>query len=78
MEDADEGAAPAFAGTLIVTGVASEGVNRALPGWQHLEARQLVAYHLDYQNKREEFVKAFLDHLVNWEFAATQLQKKAA
>ncbi len=35
--------------------------------WEH-------AYYLDYQNRRKDFVKAFLDHLVNWEFAASQLK----
>ncbi len=39
--------------------------------WEH-------AYYLDYQNRRADFVKAFVDHLANWEFAAHQLQKKAA
>jgi len=35
--------------------------------WEH-------AYYLDYQNRRKDFVEAFLNHLVNWEFAASQLQ----
>ena len=35
--------------------------------WEH-------AYYLDYQNRRKEFVQAFLDHLANWEFAASQLR----
>lgn len=35
--------------------------------WEH-------AYYLDYQNKRKEFVEVFLDHLVNWEFAQSQLK----
>jgi len=35
--------------------------------WEH-------AYYLDYQNRREEFITAFLDHLTNWEFAAEQLR----
>ena len=34
--------------------------------WEH-------AYYLDYQNRRKDFVQAFLDHLVNWEWAASQL-----
>ena len=35
--------------------------------WEH-------AYYLDYQNRRKDFVEAFLDHLVNWEFAESQLK----
>ena len=31
--------------------------------WEH-------AYYLDYQNARAAYVEAFLDRLVNWEFAA--------
>jgi Fe-Mn family superoxide dismutase len=34
--------------------------------WEH-------AYYLDFQNRRPDFVQAFLDHLVNWEFAAKNL-----
>jgi Fe-Mn family superoxide dismutase len=34
--------------------------------WEH-------AYYLDYQNERPKFVEAFLAHLVNWEFAAQNL-----
>ena len=34
--------------------------------WEH-------AYYLDYQNRRAEFVDAFLEHLVNWDFAAANL-----
>ena len=35
--------------------------------WEH-------AYYLDYQNRRKDFVQAFLEHLANWEFAASQLK----
>jgi Fe-Mn family superoxide dismutase len=35
--------------------------------WEH-------AYYLDYQNRRKDFVQAFLDHLVNWDFAASQMK----
>ncbi len=31
--------------------------------WEH-------AYYLDYQSRRDAYVDAFLDHLVNWDFAA--------
>lgn len=34
--------------------------------WEH-------AYYLDYHYKRAGYVKAFLDNLANWEFAAAQL-----
>ena len=36
--------------------------------WEH-------AYYLDYQNRRADFVGAFLDHLVNWDFVAKNLAK---
>jgi Fe-Mn family superoxide dismutase len=30
--------------------------------WEH-------AYYVDYQNERDRYISAFLDHLVNWDFA---------
>lgn len=38
--------------------------------WEH-------AYYLDYQNKRPDFISTFLDHLVNWDFAAENFSKAA-
>ena len=35
--------------------------------WEH-------AYYLDYQNRRPDFVQAFLDKLVNWDFVAENLK----
>jgi len=34
--------------------------------WEH-------AYYLDWQNRRPDFVKCYLDNLVNWEFAESNL-----
>jgi Fe-Mn family superoxide dismutase len=39
--------------------------------WEH-------AYYLDYQNDRGGFVDAFLDHLINWDFAAANWKQAEA
>jgi Fe-Mn family superoxide dismutase len=41
--------------------------------WEH-------AYYLDYQNERDRYVDAFLENLINWEFAAMNFDvaRKAA
>ena len=36
--------------------------------WEH-------AYYLDYQNRRADMIQTFLDHLANWDFAATNFAK---
>jgi Fe-Mn family superoxide dismutase len=36
--------------------------------WEH-------AYYLDYQNRRPDFVRDFLDYLINWEFVAQNLER---
>ena len=38
--------------------------------WEH-------AYYLDYQNQRDAYIDAFLGKLINWEFAARNLEAAA-
>jgi Fe-Mn family superoxide dismutase len=39
----------------------------ALDVWEH-------AYYLDYQNRRADFVDAFLEHLVNWDVVSKRMR----
>ncbi len=39
--------------------------------WEH-------AYYLDYQNKRDAYIDAFLDELINWDFAAQNFEANRA
>ena len=43
----------------------------AIDVWEH-------AYYLDYENRRPEFVGAVIDQLLNWDFAAEQMDKAQA
>ena len=36
--------------------------------WEH-------AYYLDFQNRRPDYMGAFLEHLVNWDFAAENFER---
>jgi Fe-Mn family superoxide dismutase len=36
--------------------------------WEH-------SYYIDYRNRRPDYLKAFVDHLVNWEYAAEMYEK---
>ncbi len=33
------------------------------------------AYYIDYRNRRPDFIKTVLNHLVNWEYVEAQLEK---
>lgn len=36
--------------------------------WEH-------SYYIDYRNRRPDYIKAFLDHLVNWEYVEEMYRK---
>ena len=39
--------------------------------WEH-------AYYIDYRNGRQKFLEAFVDHMVNWDYASALYEKAAA
>jgi Fe-Mn family superoxide dismutase len=52
----------------------ADGASRpllALDVWEH-------AYYVDFRNRRDQFVAAFLDHLANWDFAGQRLRARSA
>lgn len=49
--------------------VDDQAVLLACDVWEH-------AYYLDYQNRRKDFVAAFADKLINWDFVAERLSEK--
>lgn len=38
--------------------------------WEH-------AYYIDYRNARPKYLEAFVDHMINWEFVESQIEKAA-
>ena len=36
--------------------------------WEH-------SYYIDYRNRRPDYLKAFMDHLVNWDYVAELFEK---
>ena len=38
--------------------------------WEH-------SYYIDYRNRRPDYLKAFVDHLVNWEYVAEMYRAAA-
>jgi Fe-Mn family superoxide dismutase len=55
------------AGELVILQV-EKHQNQLIPGWMPILVIDVWehAYYLKYQNRRAEFVDAFMDHLVNW------------
>jgi Fe-Mn family superoxide dismutase len=35
--------------------------------WEH-------SYYIDYRNRRSDYLKAFLDHLVNWDYVVERYE----
>ncbi|MDR0233634.1 MAG: superoxide dismutase [Fe] [Zoogloeaceae bacterium] len=58
------------------------GARRYIPSFKEWQAQQRVdkpllcvdvwehAYYIDYRNQRPKFLEAFVNHLINWEFAS--------
>ena len=59
--------------SIVTTGNAESPMNTdsnpllTLDVWEH-------AYYLDFQNDRKAYTDTFLEHLINWDFAAANLQ----
>lgn len=49
--------------------VEDQSVLLACDVWEH-------AYYLDYQHRRKDFVDAFVEHLIDWEFVAERLSHR--